>query len=84
VPVKVKFYQVLSKISKIAEKIFGCRLIKTHENRGVPDATLISMKRRRPRLKQYLERGRRGGILAKRWNLIHPKEVFELGDPDER
>jgi predicted transcriptional regulator of viral defense system len=50
----------------------------------VPDAMLARMERRRPRSKQYLERGRRGGILAKRWNLILPKEVFELGEPDER
>ncbi len=50
----------------------------------VPDVTLTRMERRRPRSKQYLERGRRGGILAKRWNLILPKEVFELGEPDER
>lgn len=50
----------------------------------VPDPILARMERRRPRSKQYLERGRRGGILAKRWNLILPKEVFELGEPDER
>jgi predicted transcriptional regulator of viral defense system len=50
----------------------------------VPDATLAKMERHRPRSKQYLERGRRGGILAKRWNLILPKEVFEMGEPDER
>ena len=50
----------------------------------VPDAMLARMERRRPRSKQYLERSRRGGILAKRWNLILPKEVFELGEPDER
>jgi hypothetical protein len=42
------------------------------------------MEKRRPRSKQYLERDRRGGILAKRWNLILPKEVFDLGEPDER
>lgn len=50
----------------------------------VPDAMLARMERRRPRSKQYLERSRRGGILAKRWNLLVPKEVFELGEPDER
>jgi hypothetical protein len=50
----------------------------------VPDPILARMERRRPRSKQYLERGRRGGILAKRWNLILPKEVLELGEPDER
>jgi hypothetical protein len=50
----------------------------------VPDPILARMERRRPRSKQYLERGRRGGILAKRWNLILPKEVFMLGEADER
>jgi predicted transcriptional regulator of viral defense system len=49
----------------------------------VPDAILTRMERRRPRSKQYLERGRRGGILAKRWNLILPKEAFDLEEPGE-
>ena len=50
----------------------------------VPEKVLSGMEKRRPRSKQYLERDRRGGILAKRWHLILPKEVFELGEPDER
>ena len=41
----------------------------------VPEKVLSGMEKRRPRSKQYLERDRRGGILAKRWNLILPKEV---------
>jgi predicted transcriptional regulator of viral defense system len=62
----------------------GWFLERFQETFHVPDATLARMERRRPRSKQYLERGRRGGILAKRWNLMLPKEVFELGEPDER
>jgi predicted transcriptional regulator of viral defense system len=50
----------------------------------VPEKVLATMEERRPRSKQYLERDRRGGMLAKRWNLILPREVFELGEPDER
>jgi len=50
----------------------------------VPEKVLSGMEKRRPRSKQYLERDRRGGILAKRWNLILPKEVSDLGEPDER
>jgi len=68
--------------------IFGRRpdgfLERFQKTFHVPGATLARMERRRPRSKQYLERGRRGGILAKRWNLILPKEVFKLGEPDER
>ena len=62
----------------------GWFLERFQKNFHVPDATLAKMERRRPRSKQYLERSRRGGVLAKRWNLILPKEVFELGEPDER
>ena len=50
----------------------------------VPEKVLSGMEKRRPRSKQYLERDRRGGILAKRWNLILPKEVIDLGEPNER
>jgi predicted transcriptional regulator of viral defense system len=62
----------------------GWFLERFQETFHVPEAMLARMEQRRPRSKQYLERGRRGGILAKRWNLILPKEVFELGEPDER
>jgi predicted transcriptional regulator of viral defense system len=50
----------------------------------VPDKLLAAMERRRPRSKHYLERNRRGGLFAKRWNLILPREVSALGEPDER
>ena len=43
----------------------------------VSEKVLATMEQRRPRSKQYLERDRRGEILAKRWNLILPK--FQSG-----
>jgi len=33
---------------------------------------------------QYLDRGRRGGTLQRRWNLIVPTELERFGGPDER
>ena len=50
----------------------------------VPDEALTRMERRRPRSPQYLERSRRGGWLASRWNLILPnslKPAGEVGEP---
>ncbi len=38
----------------------------------------------RPRSPHYLERNRRGGALAARWNLILPEVLVRLGEPDER
>ncbi len=37
-----------------------------------------------PRSPQYLERGLRGGGLMRRWNLIIPTALEQLGGPDER
>ncbi len=50
----------------------------------VPDALLTRMEQRRPRSRAYIERGRRGGSLVHRWNLILPKDLLSLGEPDER
>jgi predicted transcriptional regulator of viral defense system len=50
----------------------------------VPDALLSRMEERRPRSRFYAERGRRGGALVRRWNLILPKTLLSLGEPDER
>jgi predicted transcriptional regulator of viral defense system len=44
---------------------------------------LARLERRRPRSPQYLERGRRGGTLAARWNLILPAALDRPGGPDE-
>jgi len=50
----------------------------------VPDALLTRMEQHRPRSRAYVERGQRGGLLVKRWNLILPKVVLSPGEPDER
>lgn len=42
----------------------------------VPAEILTRMERRRPKAPQYLERDRRGGVLAGRWNIILPKELL--------
>ncbi len=42
----------------------------------VPDRFLKELEKRRPRSRQYLPRGRRrGGVLARRWNLVLPDGV---------
>jgi len=50
----------------------------------VPDKMLERLAQHRPRSPHYLERGRRGGALASRWNLILPEALASLGEPDER
>jgi predicted transcriptional regulator of viral defense system len=50
----------------------------------VPSNSLGRIEKHRPRSPQYLERNRRGGVLAPRWNLILPRIVIEPGEPDER
>jgi len=50
----------------------------------VPDALLARMEQHRPRSRAYIERGQRGGLLVKRWNLILPKVLLSQGEPDER
>jgi predicted transcriptional regulator of viral defense system len=49
----------------------------------VPDGVLERIERHRPRSPQYLERGRRGGRLAPRWNLILPAILDRPGEADE-
>jgi len=49
----------------------------------VPEEILIRMERHRPRSPQYLERDRRGGVLAGRWKLVLPKEVMGGGEPND-
>lgn len=50
---------------------------------GPPQSYLASLERRRPRSPQYLDRGRRGGTLAARWNLILPDVLARPGEPDD-
>lgn len=50
----------------------------------VPEEFLKYLEQQRPRSPHYLERNRRGGMLASRWNLILPKELIrqeELNEP---
>ena len=49
----------------------------------VPEEILTRMERRRPKALQYLERDRRGGLIAGRWNLILPKELTGRGEPND-
>jgi hypothetical protein len=50
----------------------------------VPEKFLDRMEQHRPRSPQYLERDRRGGALAARWNLILPEPLASPGEPNER
>jgi hypothetical protein len=50
----------------------------------VTEEILNQMARHSPRAPQYLERNRRDGVLAARWNLMLPKEFVNLREPDER
>jgi hypothetical protein len=50
---------------------------------SVPDDYLVQLEHNRPRSPHYLLRGRRGGSLVRRWNLILPEELTTQ-EPDER
>ena len=50
----------------------------------VPESMLELLAQHRPRSPHYLERDRRGGKLAARWNLILPEVLSGLVEPDER
>lgn len=50
----------------------------------VTEGVLDQMAQHRPRAPQYLERNRREGVLAARWNLLLPQELDNLREPDER
>ena len=50
----------------------------------VPDLLLTRMEQHRPCSRAYVERGQRGGLLVRRWNLILPKVLLSPGEPDER
>ncbi len=49
----------------------------------VPEDFLNQMEQNHPRSPHYLERNRRGGVLASRWNLILPKELMRQEELDE-
>lgn len=50
----------------------GWFLERFRETFHVPEEYLYGMEKHRPRSAHYLERNRRGGVLASRWNLILP------------
>jgi len=50
----------------------------------VQEKFLERLAQHRPRSPHYLERNRRGGVLAARWNLILPEALSKLEEPDER
>jgi hypothetical protein len=50
----------------------------------VTEGVLDQMAKHCPRAPQYLERSRRECVLAPRWNLLLPKELVNLREPDER
>lgn len=62
----------------------GWFLEKFQKSFHVPDALLARMEQHRPRSRAYVERGQRGGLLVRRWNLILPKVLLSSGEPDER
>jgi hypothetical protein len=62
----------------------GCFLERFAADFHVPASLLSRFERHRPRSPQYLDRGTRGGVLARRWNLILPQTLAVQGEPDER
>lgn len=50
----------------------------------VDDAILDRMAGHRPRSPQYLVRSSRNGVLAARWNLLLPKSMGQMEEPDGR
>jgi predicted transcriptional regulator of viral defense system len=61
----------------------GWFLERFRQSLHVPDEVIRQMEQRRPRSPQYLERKSRGGMFVPRWNLILPKVLSRLGEPDE-
>ena len=58
--------------------------LERHQQRFfVPHEYLASMAPHRPAAPRYLERGRRGGKLFSRWNLIVPPALASAAEPDE-
>lgn len=49
----------------------------------VDDTVLTRFERHRPRSRQYMVRGSRGGALHARWNLIVPTALTRMDEPDD-
>jgi predicted transcriptional regulator of viral defense system len=61
----------------------GWFLERFRETFHVSEEFLSHLERHRPSVPQYVERNRRGGELASRWNLILPRELLREAGPDE-
>jgi predicted transcriptional regulator of viral defense system len=61
----------------------GWFLERFRETFHVPDEFLNHLERHRPRVPHYIERNRRGGALASRWNLILPNELMRQEELNE-
>ena len=64
--------------------ITGWFLERFRKSFHITERDLDRMARHRPQAPQYLERNRREGVLSARWNLLLPKELVDLRNPDER
>lgn len=62
----------------------GWFLERFRQSFHVPQKILDQAAQNRPRAPQYLERNRRDGVLAPRWNLLLPNELIDYGEPNER
>lgn len=62
----------------------GWFLERTRGSFHAPEELLDRWATHGPASPQYLERGRRGGVLARRWGLIVPDALERLGERDER
>lgn len=62
----------------------GWFLERFRQSFHVTEEFLDQMMQHCPRAPQYLERNRRKGVLVARWNLLLPKALVNLGEPDER
>lgn len=61
----------------------GWFLERFRKSFGAPESFLTHFERNRPRSPQYLDRGRRGGTLVARWNLILPEVLVRPGEADD-
>ena len=72
-----------SYVKLVARPLLVARLglvLETHAKRWLtPDRLLAALEAQRPRGPVYMER-RRPGRLAKRWNLIVPRDMFAMED----
>lgn len=61
----------------------GWFLERTRKSFHVDRGTLSRFERRRPATPRYLLRAQRGGMLARRWNMIVPPQLETLGEHDD-